>query len=576
MIPDFNQLKKNIKKNIKCKYNFKMAVLGDSATQLLCTAIKGYGIEESINIDIYEGPYNQINAELYNPNSEIYKFSADYILVFESHKKLIKEFYKLPLGERATFAEKKFEIFKGYHKIADERLHAKLICFNFCEVNDGIFGSVAAKYESAFLYQVRKLNSLLAEFAANENTFQLADIVSLQNRLGLNMITDQKMYINSNMVLSIEALPHIAKCVIDPIKTTFGLIKKCLILDLDNTLWGGIIGDDGINNIHIGELGIGKAFSELQMWIKELKNRGIIICVASKNTESIAKEPFEKHEDMVLRLDDISVFMANWDNKVKNIQRIQEILNIGFDSMVFLDDNPFERGIVKQYIPDITVPDLPEDPSLYLEYLMHLNLFESNSFSDNDAKRTVQYQQEAKRVSVQQYFDNEYDFLKSLNMVSKIEALSEYNLPRTSQLTLRSNQFNVRTIRYDEAALKEFAAKESNYVCNFYLKDKYGDHGLIAIIMLVKKDDSLFIENWIMSCRVLKRGMENFTLNYITQFAEGLGCKSLTGEYIATPKNDIVKDHYPNLGFVKKNNFWKMNLPSKPLKTFIIKDQQHD
>ncbi|MBA3675223.1 MAG: HAD-IIIC family phosphatase, partial [Chitinophagaceae bacterium] len=286
--------------------------MGDSATQLLCTAIKGYGLEENINIDIYEGPYNQINAELFNPNSELYKFSPDYILVFESHKKLIKEFYKSPLDERTTFAEKKFEIFKGYYTIARERLHAKLICFNLCEVNDGIFGSVAAKYNSSFLYQVRKLNSLLAGFAANENTFQLADILSIQNRFGLNILTDQKIYINSDMAVSIEALPHIAKCIIDPIKAGYGLINKCIILDLDNTLWGGIIGDDGINNIQIGELGIGKAFSEFQMWIKELKNRGVIICIASKNTESLAKEPFENHEEMVLKLDDISVFMANW------------------------------------------------------------------------------------------------------------------------------------------------------------------------------------------------------------------------------------------------------------------------
>lgn len=572
MIPDFSRLKKNLKNKNECKFHFKMAVLADTATQLLCTAIAGYGVEESMNIDIYEGPYNQVEAELYNPNSGLYAFKPDYVLIFESHKKLLKAFYNTPLKEREFFADNKFETLKNYFNIVTERLNAKFIAFNFCEENDGVFGSAAAMYPASFLSQVRRLNYLLAEHASKDKKFRIADMLSLQNNIGLDMITEEKVYISTGMAVSIDSLPYVAKTITDPIKAGYGLIKKCLILDLDNTLWGGVIGDDGINNIQIGELGMGKAFSELQQWIKELKNKGIILCVASKNTESIAKEPFELHDDMVLKLDDISVFMANWDNKVKNIQRIQEILNIGFDSMVFLDDNPFERGIVKQYIPEITVPDLPEDTSLYLGYLKKLNLFENISYSDNDSERTKQYQQEAKRVTDQKFFENEEDFLRSLSMECIAEPVTPFNMPRTSQLALRSNQFNLRTVRYAEDTLQAFAEKENNYVCNFYLKDKYGDHGLIAIVMLVKKEDSLFIENWIMSCRVLKRGMENFTLNYLTALGESIGCRSLIGEYIATPKNAIVQDHYKNLGFANNNNFWQLSLPSQPLETFIIKE----
>ncbi|MEJ7822688.1 MAG: HAD-IIIC family phosphatase [Chitinophagaceae bacterium] len=569
MIPDFSRLKKNIKNKNECRFHFKMAVLADTATQLLCTAIEGYGVEESMNIDIYEGPYNQVEAELYNPNSGLYAFKPDYVLIFESHKKLLKAFYKTTLKDRGFFADNKFETVKNYYNIVTERLNAKFISFNFCEENDGVFGSAAAVYPASFLYQVRRLNFLLADSALKEKKFRIADMLSLQNNIGLYGITDEKIYVSTGMAVSIDALPYVAKCITDPIKAGYGIIRKCLILDLDNTVWGGVIGDDGINNIQIGELGIGKAFSELQQWIKELKNKGIILCVASKNTESIAKEPFELHDDMVLKLEDISVFMANWDNKVKNIQRIQEILNIGFDSMVFLDDNPFERGIVKQYIPEITVPDLPEDPSLYLGYLKKLNLFENISYSDNDTERTKQYQQEAKRVTDQKFFDNEEDFLKNLSMECTVEPVTAFNMPRTSQLTLRSNQFNLRTVRYDEVALQDFAAKENNYIWNFSLKDKYGDHGLIAIVMLEKNDDVLFIHNWIMSCRVLKRGMENFTRNYLAEFGSSMGCKLITGDYVPTPKNGIVKDHYEHLGFKKNHDLWELSLPANLLETFI-------
>ena len=240
-----------------------------------------------------------------------------------------------------------------------------------------------------------------------------------------------------------------------------------MILDLDNTTWGGIIGDDGMENIQIGSLGIGKAFSEFQYWIKKLKNRGIIVAVCSKNTESVAKEPFEKHPDMVLRLSDISVFIANWDNKVDNIRQIQSILNIGFDSMVFLDDNPFERNIVRENIPEICVPELPEDPANYLEYLYGLNLFETVSFSNEDSARTKLYQIEAERAKVQKKFTNEDDFLKNLEMVSVIEPFNKFNTPRMAQLSQRTNQFNLRTIRYSEADIERIS-KSKDY-CYFFL-----------------------------------------------------------------------------------------------------------
>jgi FkbH-like protein len=330
-----------------------------------------------------------------------------------------------------------------------------------------------------------------------------------------------------------------------------GQFKKCLILDLDNTVWGGVIGDDGLEGIQLGHgLGIGKAFTEFQMWVKKLKQRGIIICVASKNNEDTAKEPFEKHPDMVLKLDDIAVFQANWETKVDNIRTIQSILNIGFDSMVFLDDNPFERNMVRDNIKGITVPEMPEDPAEYLEYLYSLNLFETASYSNLDKDRTKQYQVEAQRVSLSKTFTNEADFLKSLNMVSVVSGFTKFNTPRVAQLSQRSNQFNLRTIRYTDADIEALANDPNVIDLSFTLEDKFGDNGLIAVIIMKPLDkETLFVDTWFMSCRVLKRGMENFTLNTMVEKAKAAGYKKIVGEYLPTPKNKMVEEHYTGLGF---------------------------
>ncbi|MDP9040519.1 MAG: HAD-IIIC family phosphatase, partial [Bacteroidota bacterium] len=372
--------------------------------------------------------------------------------------------------------------------------------------------------------------------------------------------------------LSLSVLPAVAAKTVDLIGAMSGVFKKCLILDLDNTMWGGIIGDDGMENIQLGTLGIGKAFTEFQYWIKKLKNRGIIIAVCSKNTESVAKEPFENHPDMVLGMDDIAVFVANWDNKADNIRQIQSILNIGFDSMVFLDDNPFERNMVRENIPGITVPELPEDPAEYLEFLYQQNLFETISFSNEDAERTKQYQVEAKRSVQQKSFTNEDDFLKSLNMVSLVEPFNKFNTPRVAQLSQRSNQFNLRTVRYTESDIETIASAKDIFSFSFTLEDKFGDNGMICVIILKKEDDqTLFIDTWFMSCRVLKRGMENFVLNTIAHFAREKGYTNLKGEYIETAKNEMVKNHYLHLGFQPSDGYWLLNACTYEDKKCFIK-----
>ena len=545
------ELKKLAKEELntpKCK----VALLGDTATQLLVTAIKGEAVGRGIALDIYEGEYNQIERQLLDPTSDLYGFDADILMIFQSTHKLGEYHSSLTMAKQEVLVEERLSFLASVCE-NPSFANKKIIYFNYPEIEDTVFGSYANKVESSFSYQVRKLNYELMNLAKQYPNLFICDIAGLQNLFGRQYMFSPNVYMTTEMVLSVNALPYVASRVVDIIAAIKGQFKKCLILDLDNTVWGGVIGDDGLEGIELGHgLGIGKAFTEFQMWVKKLKQRGIIICVASKNNEETAKEPFEKHPDMILKLDDIAVFQANWETKVDNIRTIQSILNIGFDSMVFLDDNPFERNMVRENIPGITVPELPEDPAMYLEYLYSLNLFETASFSNADKDRTKQYQVEAKRVSLSKTFENEADFLKSLNMVSTVSGFTKFNTPRVAQLSQRSNQFNLRTVRYTEADIEGFGNHPDVIDLSFTLEDKFGDNGLIAVVIMKKQDEeTLFVDTWFMSCRVLKRGMENFTLNTMVEYAKEKGYKKIIGEYIPTAKNKMVEQHYPGLGFAK-------------------------
>lgn len=547
---------KEIKKRLKSCSNelpvLKVSVVGDSATQLLCTAIRGMGLEHGYMIDIFEAEYNQVERQFMDPTSELYQFDADFIVVFQSTHKLGEHHSALSQEQQAMLAEERLQFISGICA-NPATANKKIIYFNYPEIEDTVFGSYANKVESSFTYQVRKLNYELMHLSQQFPNLFICDIAGLQNKLGRDQMFAANVYTSTEMVLSIDALPYVASRVMDIVCAIKGQFKKCLILDLDNTVWGGVIGDDGLEGIQLGHgLGIGKAFTEFQMWVKKLKQRGIIICVASKNNEETAKEPFEKHPDMVLKLDDIAVFQANWETKVDNIRTIQQILNIGFDSMVFLDDNPFERNMVRENIPAITVPELPEDPAEYLEYLYSLNLFETASYSNLDKDRTKQYQVEAQRVSLSKTFTNEADFLKSLNMVSEVSGFTKFNTPRVAQLSQRSNQFNLRTVRYTDADIEALANDSDVIDLSFTLEDKFGDNGLIAVVIMKPQDkETLFVDTWFMSCRVLKRGMENFTLNTMVEAAKEKGYKRIIGEYLPTPKNKMVEEHYTGLGFSK-------------------------
>jgi len=553
----FRELKKGAKIDVNGK-EIKLAIMGNCATQMLGIGIKGCAALENINLNVLDTDYNQIETQLLDENSEIFEFGPDNILMYICTEKLYEEFLEMSIGKKKTFADDMMQRIISYWDRINLMHKCNILQFNFVEIDDRAYGNYSAKLDVSFIWQVRKLNYLLQENAAKYSNVYLIDLASIQNRFGRNNTINDEIYFTSKITLNLETVPYVAKNVIDVIGSMHGNVKKCIVLDLDNTLWGGVIGDDGLGKIEIGELGRGHAFTNFQRWLKQLKERGILLAICSKNDEVNAREPFEKHPEMVLKLDDISIFVANWEDKVQNIRNIQRSINLGMDSLVFIDDNPFERNLVKTMIPAITVPEMPEDPAQYVNYLQSLNLFETILYSQEDSVRTEQYKSEFERQRLQTQFDSIDGYLKSLEMVGEAKPFDELHFSRIAQLAQRSNQFNLRTIRYTESDIK-IIAESDYYLTRYYtLKDKFGDHGLVSVLILKKESEQiLFIDTWLMSCRVLKRGMEEFIINHMVAIAKGMGVKRIIGEYIPTSKNAMVRDIYDKMGFdrIEENKF---------------------
>ncbi len=567
----FRDLQKACKKSVGGT-EIRLAILGNCATQFFAEAVEGYGKLSDLNLNVFDADYNQIDELLLDPSSEVYKFEPDEILLWLCTEKLYEEFLDQESARRRDFADTYMQKIEHYWDLIGRNSKARIMQMNFPEIDDKALGQYSCKMDSTFIFQIRKLNYLLQEFATKNSRVYPVDALAVQTDLGRDVFFSAPLYYNAKMPVAMNALPDLAKAVADVLLSMAGRIKKCVILDLDNTLWGGVIGDDGIGGIEIGELGKGHVFSNLQRWLKQLKGYGIILAVCSKNEEDIAKEPFEKHEEMVLRLSDISLFVANWNDKASNIKMIQESLNISMDSIVFLDDNPFERDLVREKLPGIEVPRLPEDPALWLAFLQRKNYFDTVSCMGEGSDRTKLYQAEFERRKLEQSFETIDDYLQGLMMEGKAAAFEPVRYPRIAQLTQRSNQFNLRTIRYTEDEIQRIAEDDHYIALYFTLKDRFGDHGLVSVVILEKmSEDEIFIDTWLMSCRVLKRGMEEFVMNCIVDAVKENGFKTLSAEYIPTQKNRMVRDIYQAMGFDRTGEtVYELAVSHyEPKKTFI-------
>jgi FkbH-like protein len=329
-----------------------------------------------------------------------------------------------------------------------------------------------------------------------------------------------------------------------------GNTRKCLVLDLDNTLWGGVVGDDGWEGIQLDpNNAVGEAYRAFQSYCLALRKRGVILAICSKNDEMTAKEPFEKNENMILSLNDVSCFVANWENKADNLRKIANELNIGIDSLVFFDDNPAEREIVKQFVPEVHVVDVPADPAFYVLQMEKEQPFEWLQITKEDLERTDSYSGNAKRQQLQESFVDYNEYLKALDMRGEVSRVRQSDVARFTQLINKSNQFNLRTIRYSESDVQQMISDDT--VCCLYgkLSDCYSNYGIISCVILRKEDDVCFIDTWVMSCRVLKRGVENMMFEAVLKAAKKMQCSSIRAEYIKTKKNKLVESFYETLGF---------------------------
>ena len=542
----FSELRRLSRQDLSGKPPVRVALVGDSATQLLAVALRGEAARNGVNIELYEAEYDQVEPELLVQTSELHRFGASYVVLFQSTAHLLDAYDRMPHDERNKLAEWRLSQVEQFLQSTP----ATLIVMNYPERDDAVYGSHASKVDYSFIYQLRLLNLGLMDMARHNDRLQIVDLCLIQAEIGRSHMLDTAVSVSTDMQLSIDILPVVARRTLEIVWAMQGRFHKCLIMDLDNTLWGGEVGELGWQGIDLGRgLGIGKVFVGIQHWARKLRQQGVILAVVSKNDDNRAREPFLHHPDMVLRMDDIAVFVANWNSKAENIRLVQRILNIGYDAMVFLDDSPFERNLVRQQLPEVCVPELPEDPAEYMNTLSSLNLFETTAVSNADTARTRQYQQEAKRMESSLTFSNETEYLRSLQMTCQVDSLTDYNCPRVAQLTQRSNQFNLRTVRYTETQLRELDQDADAFIRTFTLADRFGASGLIGVLIAKRQPDGLFIDSWLMSCRVLKRGVEHFMLNVLVELARECGCNSIVGEYLPSPKNGMVSSLYPSLGF---------------------------
>ncbi|PIW65632.1 MAG: FkbH domain-containing protein, partial [Candidatus Omnitrophica bacterium CG12_big_fil_rev_8_21_14_0_65_45_16] len=430
-----------------------------------------------------------------------------------------------------------------------KQTNASIIQTNFVLPHERLYGNHDAANPISFQSSISQINRVISETILSQQGIYFNDLEYIASYYGKKNWFDEKLWIQFKYPCSLDLLPHLAQSLVDSVLSLNGFGVKCIVLDLDNTLWGGIIGEEGLSNIRLGHLRDGESFQLFQKYLLALKNRGIILTVCSKNEIETALLPFREHPDMILKEDDITLFIANWESKVKNIQKIKETINIGYDSIIFLDDSPFERSLVKDNLPDVIVPDLPTDPSNYIKTLSELNLFESAVISTAESTRTQWYRDEFKRRSHEDNFINHDDYLKSLEMKITLARFDNFQIPRIVELLQRSNQYNLMTKRFNESECVKFMNSPEYLPFYIELTDKYGDNGLISVVILKLESRKIKILEWAMSCRVLNRGVEKQAMNSIFTLAKTKQAAHVSGEYIPTLKNALVKNFYKEFGF---------------------------
>ena len=555
---DYFNLYKEIEKEIK---NIKI----DDGKRIKIALLSSFtinGVKEVLTVkccnigvlpEFYVADYNQYSQEILDTESELYKFESDLVILFIDSRAILGEQYLLPYSisekQREDWVKDNSVEIKSLVDRIKEKLDSKILLHNLEVPVNSPLGIVDNKQEFGFIESVKAINnSLMEEFKKDAQVF-VFDYDGFCSGIGKKNIMDYKMYYLGDIKIDLQHIPELCDEYLAYIKPLMSLTKKCIVLDLDNTLWGGIVGEEGLKGIKLGPTPEGRPFMEFQKYLLALFNRGIILAINSKNNPEDVKEVFEKHPDMVLKEEHFASMQINWNDKISNMKAIAEEINIGMDSLVFVDDDKLNREMIREEFPEVFVVELPDDPALYLKTMVEINDFNTLQITEEDKKKGRMYAEQRKRTEHQKTATDITEYLKNLKMIVTIEKASSFNIPRISQMTQKTNQFNMTTRRYLEEDIKKFSENNNFLVASIRVEDKFGDNGITGAAIVEKEGDKWKIDTFLLSCRVIGRRVEETLLAYILKEAKKENVKLLVGEFFPTKKNAPAKDFYKGSGF---------------------------
>ncbi|KHD38342.1 hypothetical protein NL50_02220 [Clostridium acetobutylicum] len=515
-----------------------------------------------IKAHTYVSEYNQYSQQILDYSSELYKSNPDVVIIAVDLETAIGDDYfkgfTMASEERIKLKDKILKEFKLLINTIRKNLNCSVIVHNFEVPFYSPMGILENKQEFGFSEMVETINWELRNQFKNVDRVYIFDYDKFLSRIGKGIERDYKMYYLGDMKLDMKYVPELCREYMNYVKPIMSSVKKCLVVDLDGTLWGGVVGEDGIEGIKLGPTGSGKPFYEFQKYIKSLFEKGVILAVNSKNNYDDAMEVIRKHPYMVLKEEDFADFEINWKDKASNMRAIAKKLNIGIDSMVFMDDDKLNCEIVREsFKGEVKVVNMPSDPSLYLKTIMDISdEFNVLYLTDEDKKKGLMYAQNRKREELKEEINSIDEYLEALNIRAEVKIDDEFNISRVAQLTQKTNQFNLTTKRYFESDIESFIRDEEHLVLSISVKDKFGDNGICGAGIIKKENNIWDIDTLLLSCRVMGRKIEYAIMNYIESKALNEGINTIRATYVPTKKNIPVKDLYESMGFkcIKEEN----------------------
>lgn len=534
---------------------FKLAIVSNATFDFVSDCLPAAAARHGVNLQLFPTDFGQVEQEILDPSSSLRQGEPEAVLLALDHR-----WYGLDRPMLAGDPEARVR--EALERV--RRLISNCVSFGAIPIVPNLatpplqlFGSFDRRVAGTIRSMIDRVNEGLLSIL-DEEPAVLFDVGAIAESVGTTRWFDVVYYNLYKLPFTPDGVALYCDMLGRLLGALRGKARKCLVLDLDNTCWGGAIGDDGLEGIQLGAGSPqGESFQSVQQMAMDLKARGVILAVSSKNHDETARQPFREHPDMVLKEDDIAVFQANWEDKPSNIEAIAKILSIGLDALVFLDDNASEREQVRRAIPEVATPELPADPAFYPLMLVSAGYFEAIGFSEEDRQRAASYRANAQRAEVLGRARDLGDYLSSLEMRISHGQFNPMNRARVAQLINKSNQFNLTTRRYTESQVAQLETDESSFTLQTRLADKFGDFGLIGVV--ISREFHLNdrcgwdIDTWLMSCRVLGRQVERAMLGEVVAAARARGVELITARYIPTAKNDMVRDHYDKLGFTRES-----------------------